>query len=118
MGTPNARTMLRAGCVLVVVAGGLGLAGCNRERPPEYVPEPPGYQPPPPPPAFEPVNGPPASAERITIARACATDIERFCAGVPPRQGMIKECMKSHVSELSAGCFDAVMSAIAAEQAP
>ncbi len=81
-------------------------------------PEPPGYQPPPPPPAVEPVNGPPASAERITIARACASDIERFCSGVPPRQGMIKECMKSHVSELSAGCFDAVMGAIAAEQAP
>lgn len=103
MDTPNGRTMLRAGCVLVVVAGGLALAGCNRERSPEYVPEPPGYQPPPAPPAVEPVRGLPASTERITIARACASDIERFCAGVPPRQGMIKESMKSHVTELSAG---------------
>jgi Cysteine rich repeat len=60
----------------------------------------------------------PAGSGQMTIARACAPDIERFCAGVPPRQGMIKQCMKAHVTELSAGCFDAVMSAVAAQQAP
>jgi hypothetical protein len=31
---------------------------------------------------------------------------------------MIKGCMKAHVAELSAGCFDAVTSAIAAAPAP
>jgi hypothetical protein len=91
----------------------LVLAGCNREAPPTYAP------PPPPPVAYQPPAAAAAPAsERMTVARACAGDIERFCAGVPPRQGMIKECMKSHVTELSAGCFDAVMGAIAAEQAP
>lgn len=92
----------------------LTLAGCNREEPPTYA-SPPAYVPPPAPMA-EPMV--PASSEKMTIARACASDIEKFCAGVPPRQGMIKACMKSHVSELSAGCFDAVMSAVAAQQAP
>lgn len=115
----NARnTSPRLGVILSACLP-LALAGCNREAPPEYMPSPP-------PttealPAVPTVAGqvPPAAAnERLTIARACASDIERFCAGVPPRQGMIKGCMSSHLTELSAGCFDAVMGAIAAEQAP
>ena len=93
-----------------VAAAELALASCNREAPPSYAPPPATYQSAPP-------SGAP-TAERMTIARACTSDIERFCAGVPPRQGMIKECMKSHVTELSAGCFDAVMSAVASQQAP
>jgi hypothetical protein len=96
------------------------LAGCNREAPPAYVPPPPPA--PGPGPANRPADQPPRAAappgEQLAIARACATDIERFCAGVPPRQGLVKECMKVHVAELSAGCFDAVMSAIAAAHAP
>src|SRR4051794_10254307 len=88
----------------------LALASCNRETPPSYAPPP--YQP-----AYAPAPAAP-SGEQMTIARACTSDIERFCAGVPPRQGMIKECMKAHVTELSAGCFDAVMSAVAAQQTP
>ena len=99
-----------AGCVLVAT----GLAGCSREAPPTYA-APPAYLPPPAPTG---ATATPPAAERMTIARACAADIERFCSGVPPRQGMVKACMKSHVSELSAGCFDAVMGAIAAQQAP
>ncbi len=97
-----------------VVAAVLALAGCNREAPPSFAP-PPAYVPPPPTYQSAPTAGAPTE-ERITIARACASDIERFCPGVPPQQGMIKQCMKSHVTELSAGCFDAVMSAV--EQAP
>ncbi len=90
------------------------LAGCNREAPPVYLPGPP-------PEPYQPAPAPPPAAstgEQLTIARACAGDIERFCAGVPPRQGDIKECMKAHVTELSAGCFDTVMGAIASQQAP
>jgi hypothetical protein len=92
----------------------LVLASCQRQERPVYVP-------PPPPSAAPELPAAPAAApsgEQLTIARACATDIERFCAGVPPRQGMIKECMKAHVTELSASCFDAVMSAVAAGHAP
>ncbi len=90
----------------------LAFAGCNREAPPAYVPAPPPAA------MEEPAPPAPASGEQLGIARACASDIERFCAGVPPQQGMIRQCMKAHVTELSAGCFDAVMSAVATEQAP
>ena len=56
--------------------------------------------------------------EARAIARACAADIDRLCAGVPPGEGRIKACMKAHVTELSAPCFDAIMGAIAAEREP
>ena len=52
------------------------------------------------------------------LAWVGASDIEKFCPGVPPRQGMIKQCMSAHMTELSAGCFNAVMGAISAAQAP
>jgi len=48
------------------------------------------------------------------IAHACAGDIDRLCPGVPPGQGRIKACMKQHVTELSAPCFDTLLGAIAA----
>jgi hypothetical protein len=63
----------------IVSAALVTLAACNREAPPVYVPAPP--------PALAspeaPVSPAPATGEQLTIARACATDIERFCAGVP-----------------------------------
>ncbi|WP_162530624.1 OmpA family protein [Rhodovastum atsumiense] len=46
------------------------------------------------------------------IARACGSDVDRLCPGVPPGGGRIKQCMKEHVSQLSAPCFDTLMSAI------
>lgn len=52
------------------------------------------------------------------IARACAGDIERLCAGVPPGEGRIKTCIKAHITELSAPCFDTLLGAIAAEKEP
>jgi outer membrane protein OmpA-like peptidoglycan-associated protein len=54
---------------------------------------------------------PPVPSERA-IARACATDVERFCPGVPPGGGRIKACMKANASHLSAGCFDALLGAV------
>jgi hypothetical protein len=57
---------------------------------------------------------PSQATEAEKIARACAGDIERLCAGVPPGEGRIKACMKAHVTELSAPCFDAIMAAVAA----
>ena len=57
---------------------------------------------------------PSQAAEQQTIVRACAGDVDRLCAGVPPGEGRIKACTKAHVSELSAPCFDAIMAAVAA----
>jgi chemotaxis protein MotB len=46
------------------------------------------------------------------IARACAADVAQFCPGISPGEGRIKACMKAHVSQLSAGCFDTLLSAV------
>lgn len=48
------------------------------------------------------------------IAHACAGDIERLCKGVPPGEGRIKACIKAHITELSAPCFDTLLGALAA----
>lgn len=57
-------------------------------------------------------QAPPVSQRQI--AMACAGDIDRLCPGVPPGQGRIKACMKQHISQLSAQCFDTVLGAVAA----
>jgi outer membrane protein OmpA-like peptidoglycan-associated protein len=65
------------------------------------------------------LGGPMAGAQqlppvpsRTEIMRACAPDVERLCPGVPPGQGRIKACVKAHVSQLSAGCFDQLLGAV------
>ncbi len=58
----------------------------------------------------------PPAPNRIQIAEACGGDIDRLCPGVPPGQGQIKACMKAHVSQLSASCFDTLMAAAAAKK--
>ena len=40
-----------------------------------------------------------AAEPQQAIVRACAADVDRLCAGVPPGEGRIKACMKAHVSE-------------------
>lgn len=52
------------------------------------------------------------------IARACAGDIERLCRGVPPGEGRIKACIKAHITELSAPCFDTLLGAVASQKEP
>jgi len=59
-----------------------------------------------------------SAQDATTIARACAADIDRLCAGVPPGEGRIKACMKAHITELSAPCFDTLLGAITAEKEP
>ena len=43
--------------------------------------------------------------------KACKPDIARFCSNVPPGEGRIKACMKSHVHELSEPCKEALFQA-------
>jgi hypothetical protein len=56
--------------------------------------------------------------DAMVLARACGNDIDRLCAGVPPGEGRIKACIKAHITELSAPCFDALLKAIAAMKEP
>jgi hypothetical protein len=49
---------------------------------------------------------------RTEIVRACAGDVDRLCPGVPPGHGRIKACMKEHISQLSAPCFDKLLGAV------
>ena len=60
----------------------------------------------------------PAAPSGMQIAEACGNDIDRLCPGVPPGEGRIKACMKAHVSQLSAPCFDTLMAAAAAKKEP
>ena len=46
------------------------------------------------------------------LLQACGGDVDRFCPGVPPGEGRIRACMKTHASELSIGCFDTLMAAM------
>ena len=57
-------------------------------------------------------------AGKEALAKACAGDVKRLCPGVPPGEGRIKACVKAHVMELSAPCFDAILGAVASEKEP
>jgi outer membrane protein OmpA-like peptidoglycan-associated protein len=46
------------------------------------------------------------------LVQACGGDVDRLCPGVPPGEGRIKACMRTHMSELSPGCFDTLMAAM------
>ena len=59
-----------------------------------------------------------AAEPQQAIVRACAADVDRLCAGVPPGEGRIKACMKAHITELSAPCFDTLLGAVASEKEP
>jgi hypothetical protein len=48
---------------------------------------------------------------------ACAQDVKQFCADVQPGGGRIKECMRSHASELSSKCVSALQANQAKKQA-
>ena len=43
---------------------------------------------------------------------ACAGDVQRLCAGVPPGGGRIVACIKQHQAELSDGCKQALVKAM------
>jgi len=56
--------------------------------------------------------------EGLKIVRACVGDVERLCLGVVPGEGRIKACIKEKLTQLSPPCFDALLTAIAAEKEP
>ena len=56
-------------------------------------------------------------AEGVDIARACAGDVRKLCADVGLRD--VKACIKDKLTELSAPCFDAILTAVTAgKEAP
>jgi|SRR5471032_2250118 Cysteine rich repeat len=42
------------------------------------------------------------------VAAACKQDVQTLCTDVKPGEGRVKECMKSHHEQLSAGCKAAI----------
>ncbi|MGO9991995.1 MAG: cysteine rich repeat-containing protein [Steroidobacteraceae bacterium] len=52
------------------------------------------------------------SPQAVNEARtACATDIQKLCAGVQPGGGRILACLKQHKDEVSDGCKQAIVKA-------
>jgi len=49
-----------------------------------------------------------ALAEPGGLQGACKSDLQSLCAGVQPGGGRIRDCMKEHRAQLSAGCKMAI----------
>jgi hypothetical protein len=52
-----------------------------------------------------------SSSGQRAIATACQADIKQYCAGVQEGENRIRDCLKPHAQNLSAGCKEAVGSA-------
>ena len=53
-----------------------------------------------------------ASAE---LTGACLTDAKAMCPGVQPGGGKIRDCLKSHIKDLSDPCKDVLLKAVNAK---
>jgi hypothetical protein len=53
-----------------------------------------------------------ASAELKGVARACVADVKAQCAGVQPGGGRIRDCIKTHLKDLSEPCQTLVLKAV------
>jgi len=51
------------------------------------------------------------SVDMSALRSACKEDVRKFCPGVKPGGGRIKECMVAHKDELSSTCHDALLEA-------
>lgn len=49
--------------------------------------------------------------EFAKVREACHDDVERLCKDVKPGGGRIRECLRAHSRELSAGCQAAIREA-------
>ena len=45
-----------------------------------------------------------AQAQSAAVKEACKADVEKFCAGIKPGGGQLKDCMKPHRKEVSDEC--------------
>ena len=41
---------------------------------------------------------------RGPVATACASEIERYCAGIPHGRGAVRACLESNIQKLSDEC--------------
>jgi hypothetical protein len=57
------------------------------------------------------VNASAQNPREHPVLTACKPDIARFCSNVAPGEGRIKQCMKSHLPELSEPCKEALFQA-------
>jgi Cysteine rich repeat len=58
--------------------------------------------------------GPPSeggAADFAKVREACHDDVERLCKDVKPGDGRLRECLRAHKDELSAGCQAAIREA-------
>ncbi len=58
-----------------------------------------------------------AAVAASPVAKACAADIKAQCADVKPGGGALKDCVKTHFSDLSADCQVAIVRAAAVGRA-
>ena len=57
----------------------------------------------------------PCSMASAEVTGACLSDAKALCAGVQPGGGKIRDCLKSHVKDLSDGCQAVVLKAVNAK---
>lgn len=50
----------------------------------------------------------------LRVLHSCSWDVVRLCGGTLPGEGRIRNCMRENISQLSAGCVDAMLTAAAA----
>lgn len=50
----------------------------------------------------------PGMAQQQDLVKYCKADIQRLCKNVPPGDGRIIACLKSHSKEMSVGCAQAL----------
>jgi len=53
-----------------------------------------------------------ASPQPSDARAACASDVQKLCAGVPPGGGRVLACLKQHKDEVSDGCKQAILAAM------
>jgi hypothetical protein len=60
----------------------------------------------------------PAAAQSVgqdlRVLHSCSWDVLRLCGGTLPGEGRIRACMRENMSQISAGCVDAMLTAAAA----
>ena len=54
----------------------------------------------------------PPSMASAELAGACLKDAKAMCPGVEPGGGKIRECLKSHIKDLSDECKDVLVKAV------